>query len=36
MEALQAYAYVVVNDCELPANQLVTYFSYLLTHHSQP
>jgi hypothetical protein len=29
MEALQAYAYVVVNDCELPANQLVTYFSYL-------
>ena len=29
IEALQAYAYVVVNDCELPANQLVTYFSYL-------
>lgn len=29
MEALQAYAYAVVNDCALPANQLVTYFSYL-------
>lgn len=29
MEALQAYGYVIVNNCELPANQLVTYFSYL-------
>jgi hypothetical protein len=29
MEALQAYGYGVVNGCHLPANQLVTYFSYL-------
>ena len=29
MEALQAYAYFVLNDCTAPANQLVTYFSYL-------
>ena len=29
MEALQAYAYLVLNDCTAPVNQLVTYFSYL-------
>jgi hypothetical protein len=29
MEALQACTYLVLNDCESPANQLMTYFAYL-------
>lgn len=29
MEGLQTYAYLVLNDCAQPGNQLVTYLSYL-------
>jgi hypothetical protein len=29
MEALQAYTYTVINQCSLPANQIVTILSYL-------